>query len=63
MTEYPNIDENGRRYYDITLPGGTFRTYEDDPYTAWQVKQSPDDSDWIQPLYDAWERGDMKVKK
>jgi len=63
MTEYPHTDSDGRRYRDITLPGGTFRTYEDDPFTARQVKQSPDEPDWIQPLYDAWARGDMRSKE
>ena len=63
MTKFTQVDSDGRRYYDMTLPAGTFRTYEDDPFTARQVKQSPDEPDWIQPLYDAWARGDMKTKK
>jgi len=63
MTEYPCTDADGRRYYDITFPVGTFRTYEDDPYTARQVKQSPDEPDWIEPLYQAWDRGEMRHKE
>jgi len=61
--EFDQTDADGKRYRDIVLPGGTFRTYEDDPYTARQVKQSPDEPDWFQPVLDAWARGDMRTKK
>jgi hypothetical protein len=61
--DFVQTDTDGRRYRDIVLPGGTFRMYEDEPYTARQVKQSPDDPDWFQPVYDAWERGEMRTKK
>jgi hypothetical protein len=63
MSKFNSRDADGRAYYDITFPVGTFRAYEDDPYTYTQVKQSPDEPDWIEPLFEAWERGDMKVEK
>jgi len=60
---FDKSDENGRSYRDITMPSGfTFRTYEDDPYKAVQVKKSPDEMDWIEPLLQAWDRGEMQPK-
>ena len=59
--EFNKTDEAGRRYGDITMPSGvTFRTYEDDPFIARQVKQTPDEEDWFEPVYRQWERGGMR---
>lgn len=59
--EFDKTDNDGRRYSDITMPSGvTFRTYEDDPFTARQVKQSHDEEDWWEPVYRQWESGAMR---
>ena len=60
--EFDKTDTDGRRYGEITLPAGTFRTYEDEPYTARQVKQSPDEPCWFEPVLAAWDRGEFKEK-
>ena len=45
------------------MPTGiTFRMYEDTPYVWTQVKDCAECS-WTLPMFAAWERGDMKVKK
>lgn len=56
-----NVDENGRKYSDMTMPTGiTFRNYEDDPFKWVQV--SPGES-WFEPVYSAWAAGEMKGGK
>jgi hypothetical protein len=45
-----------REYREITLPGGTFRQYPDDPYTWHQILQ-PGERSVAQKIEDAYNAG------
>jgi hypothetical protein len=61
--DYSLQDTESRAYREITMPTGiTFRMYEDTPYVWTQVKDCTECS-WALPMFAAWQRGDMKVKK
>lgn len=63
QNEFPNTDASGRTYKEIMMPSGVvFRMYEDTPFTWQQVKQTAEEQDWMEPMFEAWERGDMRDK-
>lgn len=52
-----------RAFKEIIMPTGiVFRMYDDKPNVWTQIKQTPDEQNWIEPMFQAWERGQMKGK-
>ncbi len=48
-------------YKEITLPGGTFRMYDDRPYVWVQVLQ-PGEKTVVEKIEDAFSTGEFKKK-
>lgn len=59
LPNFDSTDSDGRKYREITLPGGTFRMYEDRPYTWTQILK-PGDKSIMQQIEEAYMSGGLK---
>lgn len=59
LPNFDSTDSDGRKYRETTLPGGTFRMYEDRPY-VWSQILKPGDKSIIEQITDAYCSGDLK---
>jgi hypothetical protein len=59
LPNFDSIDSDGRSYCEITLPGGTFRMFEDRPY-VWTQILKPGDKPIIQAIEGAYFSGALK---
>lgn len=59
LPNFDSTDSDGRKYREITLPGGTFRMYEDRPYIWTQILKSGDKS-IMQQIEEAYMSGGLK---
>lgn len=61
LPEFNQTDTDGRKYREITLPGGTFRMFEDRPYVWTQILQ-PGEKSLIEKISEAYESGQISKK-
>lgn len=61
LPEFNQTDTDGRKYHEITLPGGTFRMFEDRPYVWNQILQ-PGEKSLIEKIEDAYASGQISKK-
>lgn len=61
LPNFDQTDSDGRKYCEISLPGGTFRMFEDKPFIWNQVLQSGEKS-IIQVIEDAFNNGEVKKR-
>lgn len=59
LPNFDITDSDGRKYRETTLPGGTFRMYEDRPY-VWTQILKPGDKSIIDQIVDAYCSGALK---
>ena len=50
-----------RNYKEITLPGGTFRMYDDTPY-VWVQQLKPGEKGVVEKIVDAYNKGEISKK-
>lgn len=61
MTKFNLTDDNGRAYCEITLPGGRFIAYEDNPHVYTQVLREGEKS-VVETIMDTFNSGALKQK-
>ena len=61
LPNFDQTDSDGRTYREITLPGGTFRMYEDLPYVWNQILQ-PGEKSLVEKIEEAYASGQISKK-
>ncbi len=61
LPDFDSTDSDGRKYREITLPGGTFRMYEDRPY-VWTQILKPGEKSLVEKIEEAYANGEIKKK-
>ena len=61
LPDFDMTDSDGRLCREITLPGGTFRMYQDTPY-VWKQILKPGDKTIIETIEEAFVSGKISKK-
>ena len=56
LPNFNSTDSDGRKYCEMTVPGGTFRMYEDRP-CVWTQILKPGDMPIIDRIVESYSRG------
>lgn len=59
LPNFDRVDSDGRSFCEISLPGGTFRMFEDQPY-QWRQVLKPGEMSLFEKIDEAYASGNLK---
>ena len=61
LPDFDQADTDGRMYREISLPGGTFRMFEDTPF-VWKQILNPGEKSLVDKINDSFINGEITKK-